>query len=72
MTLPARADVDMLTVRELAGRWKTSEDMVLREIAGGRLHAVRLGRQWRVPVWAAREWAERVEGRESNVRRLRP
>ncbi len=49
----------MLTVREVAERLLVSPDTVRRLLRSGEPEAVKVGRQWRIPVDALEAYLER-------------
>lgn len=51
----------MMTVREVAERWRVCERFVLRAIHAGRLEAMKIGREYRV-------WPDAVEAFEEAAR----
>ena len=50
--------LDLLTVIEVAAYLKTSKQQVRKMIASGELEAVKVGREYRVPLDALASWLD--------------
>ena len=49
---------EILTVKEAAALLKTSRQQIRRMIQNGELPAVKVGREWRIPLASVREYFE--------------
>jgi excisionase family DNA binding protein len=56
------------TPEDIADRLKINVRTVVRWITAKKLRAIRVGKQWRVPDSAIREFVEQQEGTEENER----
>lgn len=48
----------ILTVKEIAEQLKTTRQQIRKMIANGELPAVKVGREWRIPLASVREYFE--------------
>lgn len=48
----------ILTVKETAEQLKTTRQQIRKMIANGELPAVKVGREWRIPLASVREYFE--------------
>lgn len=54
---------EILTVKETAAQLKTTRQQIRKMIANGELPAVKVGREWRIPLAGVREYfAENLSG----------
>ena len=49
---------EILTVKEAAAQLKTTRQQIRKMIANGELPAVKVGREWRIPLPGVREYFE--------------
>ncbi|MGO5027815.1 helix-turn-helix domain-containing protein [Candidatus Agathobaculum pullicola] len=49
---------EILTVKETAEQLKTTRQQIRKMIANGELPAVKVGREWRIPLASVREYFE--------------
>lgn len=49
---------EILTVKEAAAQLKTTRQQIRKMIANGELPAVKVGREWRIPLAGVREYFE--------------
>lgn len=49
---------EILTVKEAAAQLKTTRQQIRKMIANGELPAVKVGREWRIPLASVREYFE--------------
>ena len=49
---------EILTVKETAEQLKTTRQQIRKMIANGELPAVKVGREWRIPLAGVREYFE--------------
>jgi excisionase family DNA binding protein len=57
----------VLTVKQVQARLQFSQRTVLRLIERGELRAIRMGRVWRIPVEALREYLAKADNRKDKV-----
>lgn len=50
--------IDLFSVKEVAEYLKVSQRLVRRMIASGELEAMKVGREWRIPIDAIAAWVE--------------
>ncbi|MCK9513784.1 MAG: helix-turn-helix domain-containing protein [Pigmentiphaga sp.] len=60
----------MKTPRELAEALNVSEFSIYRLIQAGRIHAVKVGRQWRIPEKEARRVAREGTDRQAHAKEV--
>ncbi len=53
---------NLLTVKEVAAYLKTTRQQVRKMIQSGKLYAVQVGREYRIPEEALEAWLHHVEG----------
>ncbi len=50
--------IDLFSIKEVAAYLKVSQRLVRRMIASGELEAMKVGREWRVPIDAIAAWVD--------------
>ena len=50
--------IDLFSVKEVAVYLKVSERLVRKMIATGELEAIKVGREWRVPIDSIAAWVD--------------
>lgn len=56
------ANVELLTVEEVAAVLRVSKMTVYRKVHSGELESVHFGRSFRVPAWAVQRYLAAAEG----------
>lgn len=50
--------VELFSIKEVAAYLKVSQRLVRKMIASGELEAMKVGREWRIPIDAIAAWVE--------------
>ncbi len=50
--------IDLFSIKEVAAYLKVSQRLVRRMIASGELEAMKVGREWRIPIDTIAAWVE--------------
>lgn len=50
--------IDLFSIKEVAAYLKVSQRLVRRMIASGELEALKVGREWRIPIDTIAAWVE--------------
>ena len=50
--------IDLFSIKEVAAYLKVSQRLVRRMIASGELEAMKVGREWRIPMDTIAAWVE--------------
>ena len=50
--------IDLFSIKEVAAYLKVSQRLVRRMIASGELEAMKVGREWRVPIDTIAAWVD--------------
>ena len=50
--------IDLFSIKEVAAYLKVSQRLVSRMIASGELEAMKVGREWRVPIDTIAAWVD--------------
>jgi excisionase family DNA binding protein len=60
---------EFFTTAELAERLKMNVQVITRKVQAGEIQAYKIGKDWRIPEEAVREWLEQHSNRRTNTPR---